>query len=299
MACNFLLPAAGAGRQMNPASTTAMSRVSRHLSCAPLALILCAGTVSAAALRLEEETLHGLPHFKITTSAATYWLEQTGAGLSRMTDRDSRDWLGFEPAPGSGAAGEFRGFPNAVHQQAGNYFHPRNKATDPSTVIIEERTGARVIVRAESGNGLWACRYEFTDAHCTFTMTRMPADKRYWVLYEGTPGGSFENTDWWMTSAITTPQPITTNHEGDIPAPEWIFFGDAASPRVLFLLHHEDDAHPDRFYAMQSKMTVFGFGRQGIQKHLDRVPQRFTLGFLETTHHATMRDAMAKLLAAP
>ena len=127
----------------------------------------------------------------------------------------------------------------------------------------------------------------------------MPADKRYWVLYEGTPGGSFENTDWWMTSAINTPQPMTTRHDGDIPSPEWIVFGDGQSARVLFLVHHEDDAHPDRFYAMQSKMTVFGFGRQGINKHLDRVPQRFSIGFLVTTDHRAIAGALKQLAPSP
>jgi hypothetical protein len=67
------------------------------------------------AVQLEDAEVHGLPHFKITTPAATYWLEKTGAGLSRMEDRDGHDWLSFDPTPGSGPGGEFRGFPNAVH----------------------------------------------------------------------------------------------------------------------------------------------------------------------------------------
>jgi hypothetical protein len=73
------------------------------------------------------------------------------------------------------------------------------------------------------------------------------------------------------------------NHEGDIPAPEWIAFGDPRVARAVFLVHHEDDAHPDRFYQMQRKMTVFGFGRKGIDKFLDSVPQRFSIGFVEGT----------------
>src|SRR5687768_349829 len=62
----------------------------------------------------------GLTFFKIETSAATYFLEQFGGGIAAMVDPDGNDWIGFRPDAGSRAAGEFRGFPNAVHQQAGN-----------------------------------------------------------------------------------------------------------------------------------------------------------------------------------
>jgi hypothetical protein len=63
-------------------------------------------------------------------------------------------------------------------------------------------------------------------------------------------------------------------------------------------MHHEDDDHPDRFYAMQSKMTVFGFGRSGLNKHLDHVPQSFSIGFLETTDHAEIKRHLASLNVA-
>ncbi len=116
-------------------------------------------------------------------------------------------------------------------------------------------------------------------------MTRTPVDKKYWVLYEGTPGGSFEHTDWWMTSSIAKRQPMSRRHDTDIPAPEWIAFGDANLERSLLLVHHEDDNHPDAFYQMSGKMTVFGFGRRGLTKHLSYVPQRFSILLSETTKH--------------
>jgi|688.fasta_scaffold479787_1 hypothetical protein len=234
----------------------------------------------------------GLPAYKIETPSATYYLEKSGGGLSSMIDRDGHDWLSFNPAPASGAGGEYRGFPNAVHQQAGNYFHPKNQGTEPSTLKVERAGSDRVTISAVSSNELWAGTYDFFATHCTFTMTRMPADKRYWVLYEGTPGGQYDDTDWWMTSAIKVPQPMTVNHEGDIPAPEWIAFGDPRLNRALVLWHHEDDPFPDFFYQMQQKMTVFGFGRKKVQKFLDSVPQRFSIGFLETTNHAAISRAV-------
>ncbi len=228
-----------------------------------------------------------LPAYRITTPNATYYLEKTGAGLSSLIDRDGHDWIGFEPTTGSGSAGEYRGFPNAVHKQAGNYFHPRNDATDPASTRVVQNTGDRVTIEVDSDNGLWAGRYEFRADGMTFTMTKMPADYRYWILYEGTPGGSFDGEDWWMTSAIDRPQPMRIEHRGDIPAPEWIAFGDADPQveRALLVVHHEDDEHPDRFYSMNREMTVFGFGRAGLTKFLDSTPQRFTIRLVETNDH--------------
>jgi hypothetical protein len=43
---------------------------------------------------------------------------------------------------------------------------------------------------------------------------------------------------------------------------------------------------------MDRQMTVFGFGREGLKKYLDRVPQRFTIGFLETTDYREIAKAI-------
>jgi putative heme-binding domain-containing protein len=247
-----------------------------------------------------DESAGNLPAYKIETPRATYFLEKTGAGLSSMIDRDGNDWLGFHPEPGSGAGGEYRGFPNAVHQQAGSYFHPKNTGTDPSTTKVESVAAERVTISAESSNGLWACRYDFFPTHCAFTMTRMPADKKYWVLYEGVPGGQYDEDDWWMTSAVKQPQPLTKRHDGDIPAPEWIAFGDKRLKRALYLMHHKDDDHPDTFYQMQQKMTVFGFGRRGLEKFQTTVPQTFTIGFVESVDHEPIgREALSLPKTSP
>ena len=268
-----------------------------------LLLAVFARTSGAAAeccVRLTEDvtlpSAPGLPMFKIATPIATYYLERSGAGLASMIDRDGNDWISFRSEPGSRAGGEFRGFPNAVHQSAGNYFHPLNQNTGAAIVKVEHVGRDRVTISAVSENGRWACRYDFFPTHCTFTMTQMSSEHRYWVLYEGTPGGTYDDTDWWMTSAVQERQPMTLTHEGDIPAPEWIAFGDQKLERVLFLLHHEDDNHPDKFYQMGRQMTVFGFGRTGVEKYLASVPQRFTIGFLETTKHSKINRRMKGLL---
>jgi hypothetical protein len=239
----------------------------------------------------------GLSFFKVETPAATYYLEKFGGGLAAMIDPEGNDWIGFRPDAGSRAAGEFRGFPNAVHQQAGNYFHPRNQSTEEMKLTIDREGAAHIAVSAESGNQLWAGRYDFFPTHCTFTMTRMSPQHKYWILYEGVPGGKLDDTDWWVTSALAQPQPISRNHEGDIPGTEWIAFGDARLKRVLYVLHHGTDEHPDRYYQMNMEMTVFGFGRLRGEKHFTSVPRSFSIGFSETTNHAEIGRAMDRLLA--
>lgn len=234
--------------------------------------------------------------YKIITPAAVYYLEKKGAGISSMIDRDGNDWIGFHLKPGSGAAGEYRGFPNAVHQQDGSYFHPKNEGTDPSTMKILHESAYQISIQATSGNGNWQARWDFYPRHCTFTMTRMPEDCSYWILYEGTPGGEYDDTDWWMTSGINEKQPLTERHPGDIPEPEWIAFGDQDNHRSLFLVNHEDDEHPDRFYQMEKQMTVFGFGRDGLTKFLNSVPRSFSIGFIETTSHSEISEQLAKIL---
>jgi hypothetical protein len=43
-------------------------------------------------------------------------------------------------------------------------------------------------------------------------------------------------------------------------------------------------------------MTVFGFGRKGIVKYLDKVPRRFSLGFVESSEHQIISDKIQEIL---
>lgn len=247
-------------------------------------------TASVDPVRLNENaiTAGGLPAFRITTPAAIYELEKTGAGLARIIDADGNDWIGFDPTPGTGAAGEYRGFPNAVFQEAGNYFHARNESTDRAVVSVKHSSSKLVVISARSESGHWACEYTFDPTHATFTMTRVPNDHPYWVLYEGVPGGQYNDDDWWMTPGSQGKRPLTESRSGDIPKSEWIAFGDRKLTRSLLVTHREDDAAPDHFYQMERKMTVFGFGRAGMQKSLVKAGESFSIGFVESTEPSTL-----------
>lgn len=243
-----------------------------------------------------DEPAGNIACFKIQTPSAVYYLEKEGAGLSSLIDHDGNDWIGFHPKPGSGASGEYRGFPNAVHKQDGSFFHPKNVDTETSTIELIEENEHRISLLATTHSNTWQARWDFYPIYCTFTMIKMPSGLQYWILYEGTPGGDYDDDDWWMTSAVKEKQPLTQNHENDIPAPEWIAFGDSRINRSLFLLHHQDDDSMDYFYQMEQKMTVFGFGRKGIQKYLESVPQSFTIGLLESIDPLALPKRMNEIL---
>lgn len=230
----------------------------------------------------------------ITTSAGTYFLEKEGGGLASMVDKEGVDWLGFHKVPGSGHKGEYRGFPNAIHRQDGSYFHAKNTATDPSTSIVEFDSDDHVRIVFTSGNGKWEGRWDFYPDRCDFTMSKVSEGYKYWVLYEGVPGGEMNDTDFWYASADEKKHLITESFNGDFPGPEWIAFGDTKSPRMLYLLNHEDDDALDE-YVSRPYMTVFGFGRSGKDKFLTS-PKTFSLGFVESTEYSAVEQKISQIL---
>jgi len=241
-----------------------------------------------------DESAGGDPAFIITTPSATYYLEKQGGGLSSLLDPDGVDWLGFHKEKGSGHKGEYRGFPNAVHKQDGNYFHAMNSGTDLSTSVVDIETDDHVRITVTSGNSLWEGRYDFYPDRLDFTMVRVSPGYKYWVQYEGVPGGEINATDFWFSSSERNRQTIETPYMGDLLAAEWMAFGDVDSPRMLYMLHHEDDGHPDD-YASRPHMTVFAFGRRNKDKFLTE-PNKFSIGFVESTDYETVAQRMKSVL---
>lgn len=230
----------------------------------------------------------------ITTPTAVYYLDKVGGGLSSMIDKDSIDWLGFHNAKGSAHKGEYRGFPNAIHKQDGSYFHAMNTGTDSSTSKIIKESPKHICVSYITENKQWEATWDFYPDRCDFEMTKISPGYKYWVQYEGVPGGEMDSTDFWFASANVDKHPINESFLSDLPNPEWMAFGDIKSPRILYLLHHEDDQHPDN-YVSRPDMTVLGFGRENKDKFLD-TPQKFSIGFIESTNYNTIDKAIKKIL---
>jgi hypothetical protein len=217
----------------------------------------------------------------VATPSTTYYLEKSGGGLSSMLDRDGVDWLGFHKEPGSGHKGEYRGFPNAVHRQDGNYFHAMNAGTDPATSVVNFETDDHVQITFTSENGQWEGLWDFYPDRLDFTMSRVSPGYKYWVQYEGVPGGEMDRSDFRFSSADQDRHLIDAEFIGDLPGPEWMAFGDENSPRMIYMLQHKDDDQPND-YVSRPDMTVLGFGRRNKDKFLT-TPQRFSIGFVEST----------------
>lgn len=241
-----------------------------------------------------DESSGGDPAYIIKISNATFYLDKKGGGLSSILDNDGVDWLGFHKAAGSGHKGEYRGFPNAIHKQDGSYFHAMNATTLPSSSAVNVESPNHVRITFTSENKKWQGQWDFYPEHCDFTMTDVSAGYKYWVLYEGVPGGEMNDSDYWYSSADKEYHPIKEDYLGDLPAPEWFAFGDESYSRMLFVLHHEDDEYPDD-YVSRPDMTVLGFGRSNKDKYLD-TPQRFSIGFIETTEYQKVESFIKKTL---
>ncbi len=226
-------------------------------------------------VRLTESVEHeGQDSFRIETPSATYYYHKSGAGFASMEDRDGLDWIGYHP--GGESAGEYRGIPNLVHPEG--HFHPGG--THCTSRVIAAGP-LKVTIFSESEDGEWACRWDVYPAYAKMAVLR--AGHPYWFLYEGTPGGCLDEKGDFVVRSTGVRTPASESWEGAIPEPEWAFFGAGNASRVLYLAHHEADDLMDSYWPMRGEMTVFGFGRLGLEKFMVRTPARFTVGFCEQT----------------
>ena len=241
-----------------------------------------------------DESAGGDSAYIVTTPSATYYLEKEGGGLSTMLDKDGVDWLGFHNKKGSAHKGEYRGFPNAIHKQDGSYFHAMNAGTDPSSSEVLVESEQHIQIKFTTDNQQWEGLWDFYSDRCDFTMNKISPGYKYWVQYEGVPGGHMDSTDFWIASGDSKRHPIIEPFLGDLPAPEWMAFGDQDESRVLYMLHRTDDDYPDN-YVSRPDMTVLGFGRENKDKFLTK-PQTFSIGFVESTEYSEIDKVIKKVI---
>lgn len=224
------------------------------------------------ALTVAERVHHGQPCWAIRSPHTTWLFDRAGGGLASLLDADGNDWISWRP--GGRSAGEFRGIPNC-----GECFHP---GYTNAVCQLRHPVPHRVVIDCQTQDGRYAGRWEFFAQHATFTLLK--AEGNYWFLYEGTPGGRL---DLERSRLVRAPGLFTTLHEiwsADLPGPEWVFFTDPRQRRALWILHHEDDDHPEEYWPMEENMTVFGFGRKykSLERYLSVVPARFSIGLCDT-----------------
>ncbi len=218
----------------------------------------------------------------VTTSRATYKFDKAGGGFKHIYDKDNNDWIG------TGHGSNYQGIPNLVHPA--DYFHPYRDNCDAE---VTSSSSDKAVIRTWTTSDSWELTWEFYDTWAKMTVVEK-GGQDYWFLYEGEPGGKTLNSNtFWMNSDHGKESMST--YSGDLPSPEWAGFGNEDVDRTLFLLHYEDDSHPDhnRGDGCCGGMSVFGFGRNsGTGKYLTQAPQHFAIGFIETKDYNTVKDAV-------
>lgn len=213
--------------------------------------------------------------YKIETQNATYYYHKRGSGFASMIDREGNDWISYRPTGGS--AGNYRGIPNIYHGS----FHPGPGEENKLSRILNKGP-LKVSILSESKDGKWGCIWDIFPHYARMNLFKK-GDETFWILYEGTPGGSLDaETDYWVKSSGEK-MIAAQDWDGELPNPEWVYFGDGKMQRVLYMIHHEDDNKPDQFWQMQHNMTVFGFGREfkGMGTYMTTAPTHLTIGFAE------------------
>lgn len=258
------------------------------------------GAVAASASPLDTlvTVTDGVDHegqasFRIVTPSATYYYHKRGAGFAGIEDPQGNDWLSYHPGIGpvsnSGSGGKYRGIPNMGHPEG--YCHP---GSDRSTSWLLADGPIKATIASQSDDGKWACRWDIFPAYARMTVLKV--SHPYWFLYEGTPAGTLDEDSDYCVRCDGTRTAASVRWDGDIPGDgrtgEWLYFGDKAVNRVLYLVHHEDDDEMDSYWPMNHEMTVFGFGRQGINKYMTTVPAHFTIGFCETTEFSAVKKTV-------
>lgn len=209
---------------------------------------------------------------RIRAQFCTWFYHKPGAGFASLEDLDGNDWIGY--TPGGGSAGEYRGIPNL-----GEWAHP---GYDNSSSVLEIAGPVRARIRSQTNDSAWEAHWDIFPRFARLTLDRSGGN--YWFLYEGTPGGGLDANDYCVRSPGTRTD-INTDWNGDLPDPEWAYFGDESLGRIIYLVHHEDDVHSDQFWQMQNNMTVFGFGREYTccGRYMTAAPAHFTVGLADAT----------------
>jgi len=237
----------------------------------------------------------GQESYRIVAQNAVYYYHKHGAGFASLEDRDGNDWLSYNPGVGpksqSGSGGKYRGTPNMGHPEG--YCHPGNEVSDTSIIS----TGPiKVTLESRSHDGKMNCRWDIFSHYARMTVLKMRLP--YWFLYEGTPGGKLDmRTDKCIRvhgkDSIVTG--VDEKWQGDIQTSEgleWLAFADPRVGRALYIVNHEDDEAIDSYWPMNQEMTVFGFGRLGLNKYMRAIPAHFTIGLIDSTDTGQIKAAV-------
>ena len=229
----------------------------------------------------------GQSSFLIESDNAAYYYQKQAGGFSSLVDNDGNDWISYHPEVSgvSGSANQFRGLPNLVFPEG--HFHPGS--TNATSTLLHDGV-LKATIESVTNDGLWKVQWEFFPKFSRMTVNL--AEKNFWFLYEGTPGGTLDTSDFVMRSNGVQ-NSANASWISDINDPEWLYFSDPniGSGRSLFLAHHNDDSEIDSYRPMDSandlQMTVFGFGRSVLNSLINKnQTHQFTIGLTDSTDFA-------------
>ncbi len=254
-----------------------------------------AENVPAQVSYVDNVTFAGQASYQISTPEATYYYHKFGGGFAGMEDKNGIEWLGFDPTPGSGSGGEYRGVPNAVYNPPNpGFFHP-GFTNSTSSIVNSGPLKLTIDTKSTDSGNPWECTWEVFPQYARMTML-VQGNSTYWFLYEGTPGGAYNATTNYVVRSDGTKTPGGTTWDGAVGDPEFVYFGDQGVNRVLYFVHHESDNLEDSYRPQNDTMTVFGFSRDlVVTSFFNSVPQHFTMGFSEDT---TFNGASKVVLAS-
>ncbi|MFK8023548.1 MAG: chitobiase/beta-hexosaminidase C-terminal domain-containing protein [Ilumatobacter sp.] len=233
----------------------------------------------------------GFPAYQFDLADDSTWVfhTQAGGGFSKIIDKDDIDWIQWNTDEDEN--GDFRGTPNAVKPPAG-YFHPGRPRKTDSTIL--EEGPLRITMESRAKDSSWISVWNIYPTYAEFEMIR--ANKEWWYLYEGTPGGEVDAADFIQRSDGVT-VPIDGEFEADMPGEEWLYIADPADDRSFFMAHHQDDGAIESYRLLKEKLPVLGFGRGGLglnqpylTKNVNLEPQSFTTGLVDGTEFGPTGD---------
>jgi hypothetical protein len=223
------------------------------------------GDVSCA-----EASYSGESSFEVLTPTARYVLLRNRGSIISVTDELSQrrvQWVGYSdyrPRRAVGIISNQR-LPGVV-----------------TTLDTDSVTARHVRLRSESAAGDWAWVWDFYATQATLTITR--AADEFGFTYRGTPGGQLDDGDL-LVLASGEERSVESSFSEPLPGTAaWLYFEDSTLGHSLFLIQHAPDEVSDRYDSLDgdSAALMFGGGR------ISRVPNRFSLGLVDSTNHATV-----------
>ncbi len=254
------------------------------------AILIQSGFLVGQDVRITDAFDEGIDCFQIETPNVTYFLDKAGGGLVSMVDADGNDWISHSSATGS--AGEFRGIPNSGELHPG-YIGGSSTTSNNLNEWYD-------VVSVESIRNGEVITWEFFSDHAKMTVDQIGgSDVAYWILYEGTPGGSIDDEDslnlpdgskFSINSAHPFGSDDIINHSGIASGSEWAYVTDATLDRSFYMAV-TNDIVSDNYFLLENNMTVLGFGRsQGsvVQRRND-VGAEIIFGLADTKVHSEVR----------